>query len=114
MRRLTQFGRALTALTIEIICANSSQAKGRVVRANETLQDCLVKELRLAGVNAWKTATPSCRPSWRTTTPLRQGTVQRQGSTPAYDAQGSSREGSGRLCAVEGLRARPLPSLIRW
>ena len=47
---MTQFGRALKALTIEIICANSSQAKGRVERANKTLQDRLVKELRLAGV----------------------------------------------------------------
>src|SRR6516165_1224829 len=35
---------------IDIICANSSPAKGRVERANKTLQDRLVKELRLAGV----------------------------------------------------------------
>jgi hypothetical protein len=48
---MNQFGRALKALTIEIICANSSQAKGRVERANKTLQDRLVKELRLAGVS---------------------------------------------------------------
>ena len=48
---MTQFGRALHALNIEIICANSSQAKGRVERANKTLQDRLVKELRLAGVS---------------------------------------------------------------
>jgi len=48
---MTQFGRALKALSIEIICANSSQAKGRVERANKTLQDRLVKELRLAGVS---------------------------------------------------------------
>ena len=48
---MTQFGRALKALTIEIICANSSQAKGRVERANKTLQDRLVKELRLAGIS---------------------------------------------------------------
>jgi len=49
---MTQFGRALHALNIEIICANSSQAKGRVERANKTLQDRLVKELRLAGVSS--------------------------------------------------------------
>lgn len=48
---MTQFGRALNALNIEILCANSSQAKGRVERANRTLQDRLVKELRLAGVS---------------------------------------------------------------
>jgi transposase len=47
---MTQFGRALAELNIEIICANSSQAKGRVERVNRTLQDRLVKELRLAAV----------------------------------------------------------------
>ena len=47
---MTQFGRALAELNIEIICANSSQAKGRVERANRTLQDRLVKELRLENV----------------------------------------------------------------
>ena len=49
---MTQFGRALSKLNIEIICANSSQAKGRVERANKTLQDRLVKELRLAGISS--------------------------------------------------------------
>ncbi|WP_103174442.1 ISNCY family transposase, partial [Paracoccus sp. SY] len=48
---MTQFGRALAELTIEILCANSSQAKGRVERANRTLQGPLVKELRLAGIS---------------------------------------------------------------
>jgi hypothetical protein len=48
---MTQFGRALAELNIEILCANSSQAKGRVERANRTLQDRLVKALRLAKVN---------------------------------------------------------------
>lgn len=50
-QRMTQFGRALSELNIEILCANSSQAKGRVERANRTLQDRLVKELRLAGIS---------------------------------------------------------------
>ena len=36
---MTQFGRALHELNIDIICANTSQAKGRVERANLTLQD---------------------------------------------------------------------------
>jgi len=48
---MTQFGRALNELNIEILCANSLQAKGRVERANRTLQDRLVKELRLAGIS---------------------------------------------------------------
>lgn len=47
----TQFGRALFELNIESICANSSQAKGRVERANLTLQDRLVKELRLQHIS---------------------------------------------------------------
>ncbi|MDR7127658.1 ISNCY family transposase [Pseudotabrizicola sp. 4114] len=49
-QQATQFGRALLELNIEILCANSSQAKGRVVRKNRTLQDRLVKEMRLDGV----------------------------------------------------------------
>lgn len=48
---ITQFGRALNELNIQIICANSCQAKGRVERANKTLQDRLVKELRLKRIN---------------------------------------------------------------
>lgn len=44
---LTQFGRAMKDLDIQIICANTPQAKGRVERANQTLQDRLVKEMRL-------------------------------------------------------------------
>lgn len=48
---MTQFGRALHQLNIDIICANMPQAKGRVERANGTLQDRLVKEMRLAGIS---------------------------------------------------------------
>ena len=47
---LTQFGRALRELDIELILARSPQAKGRVERFFETAQDRWVKELRLAGV----------------------------------------------------------------
>lgn len=53
---LTQFGRALHNLNIELICANSSQAKGRVERAHKTLQDRLVKELRLAAISTVEAA----------------------------------------------------------
>ncbi len=52
----TQFGRVLFELNIESICANSSQAKGRVERANLTLQDRLVKELRLQGISSMSEA----------------------------------------------------------
>ena len=55
MTGMTQFGRALAQFNIEILCANSSQAKGRVERANRTLQDRLVKELRLADISSMET-----------------------------------------------------------
>ena len=47
---VTQFGRALTELDVELIRAHSPQAKGRVERLFGTLQDRWVKELRLAKV----------------------------------------------------------------
>lgn len=47
----TQFGRAMEPLGVELILAHSPQAKGRVERMNGTLQDRLVKELRLAGIS---------------------------------------------------------------
>jgi hypothetical protein len=53
---MTQFGRAMKALDIKIICANTPQAKGRVERAFGTLQDRLVKELRLQGINTIEAA----------------------------------------------------------
>jgi hypothetical protein len=49
--RYTQFGRAMDDLNIDIICANTPAAKGRVERANQTPQDRLVKELRLRGIS---------------------------------------------------------------
>ncbi|MDT4800469.1 ISNCY family transposase ISBcen27 [compost metagenome] len=52
----TQFARALFELNIEGICANSSQAKGRVERTHLTLQDRLVKELRLRGISTMEAA----------------------------------------------------------
>lgn len=53
---LTQFGRALKTLDIEAIHAQTPQAKGRVERANQTLQDRLVKEMRLAGIASMEAA----------------------------------------------------------
>lgn len=49
---LTQFERAMQELDIQILCANTPQAKGRIERANQTLQDRLVKELRLRGISS--------------------------------------------------------------
>ena len=47
----TQFGRVAERVKIELIQASTPQAKGRVERANQTLQDRLIKEMRLRGVS---------------------------------------------------------------
>lgn len=47
---LTAFNRVTDRLGIEQICATTPQAKGRVERANQTLQDRLIKEMRLADI----------------------------------------------------------------
>jgi hypothetical protein len=52
----TQFGRAMRVLGVELILANSPQAKGRVERRNGVLQDRLVKALRLEGISDLKRA----------------------------------------------------------
>ena len=48
----TEFGRVADRLDIELINANTPQAKGRVERSNQTLQDRMIKEMRLAGINS--------------------------------------------------------------
>jgi hypothetical protein len=48
----TQYGRAMKDLSVELIEAYSPQAKGRVERMNGTLQDRLVKEMRLRGIRS--------------------------------------------------------------
>ena len=53
---MTQFGRAMKELDIEIISANTPQAKGRVERAIQILQDRLVKEMRLRDISNIETA----------------------------------------------------------
>src|SRR6201981_1405348 len=63
---VTQFGRALLALNSAIICANSPQAKGRIERAFGTLQDRMVKELRLAGVSSMTAETAWLLPGFIT------------------------------------------------
>lgn len=52
----TQFERAAQELGIKLIHAHSPQAKGRIERAFATLQDRLVKELRLASISTLKDA----------------------------------------------------------
>jgi transposase len=55
-RSPTQFGRAMAELGVQLIAAHSPQAKGRVERLWDTLQDRLVAELRLADVSSLEEA----------------------------------------------------------
>jgi len=56
IRTLSQFERALKELGVDVIHANSPQAKGRVERSFNTHQDRLIKEMRLAGISTVKDA----------------------------------------------------------
>jgi transposase len=47
----TQFGRAMETIGINVVFANSPQAKGRVERRFGNLQDRLIKEMRLSGIS---------------------------------------------------------------
>jgi len=58
---LTQFGRAMKELGIELIFANTPQAKGRIERLNQTLQDRLVKEMRLKNISSISEANQFCK-----------------------------------------------------
>ena len=53
---ITQYTRAMDELDIQVICADTPQAKGRVERSFDTHQDRLVKELRLAGISTKEAA----------------------------------------------------------
>lgn len=53
---ITHMGKVLKELEIELICAHSPQAKGRVERRNGVLQDRLIKEMKLRGINTMEEA----------------------------------------------------------
>lgn len=59
----TQVGRAFEQLGIELLCANSPQAKGRIERLNRTWQDRLTKELRLRNISSIEQAN-AFLPQW--------------------------------------------------
>jgi transposase len=61
---MSQFERGLKELGVEMIHAHSPQAKGRIERLFGTLQDRLVKEMRLAGINQIKEANAYLKTYW--------------------------------------------------
>ena len=82
---ITQFGRALMELNIDIICANSPQAKGRIERAFGTLQDRMVKELRLAGISTIAAANTWLPGSSRPTMPGSAAAAECKGPASSAD-----------------------------
>ena len=89
---VTQFGRALQELGIELIRAHSPQAKGRVERSFGTAQDRWVKELRLAGRDDRRAEPTRC---WG-------------GCCPAHNRRFSKAGSAGERCApAAGAGARP-------
>ena len=78
---VTKYAQALYELNVDTLCANSSQAKGRVERANLTLQDRLVKELRLRRIDT-QAAANAYAPHFIADLRTRFGKVPRS----AYDA----------------------------
>ena len=78
----TEFGRVVERLGIALINALTPQAKGRVERANRTLQDRMVKEMRLRSMNSIETARaflPSFMLIWN-----KRFTVEARDGTPAH------------------------------
>lgn len=84
----TQFGRAMEPLGVELILANSPQAKGRVERMNGVLQDRLVKALRLAGISDLARANEFLA---RTYLPAHNRKFQKQPASPADAHRGVPR-----------------------
>lgn len=100
----SQFGRALGELGVELIAAHSPQAKGRVERLFKTLQDRLVKELRLAGIATIEAANrflDEWLPSYN-----RRFTVQPAQATDLHRPRPAHRELDRSLCikTTRGLR----------
>jgi transposase len=97
---LTQIGRALQELGIEWIPAHSPQAKGRVERCFGTLQDRLVKGLRLAGVGTLEQANAYLEgeflPEWE-----KRFTVEPANSTEAHRPLGRTQDLAAILSVVE-------------
>jgi len=85
---MTQFGRALNELNIDILCANSPQARrAGWKRSFGTLQDRLVKELRLGGYRMSWAPMHSCLGCWRSTMRGSEGaSLRRDAHRPASDA----------------------------
>ena len=110
-RPVTQFGRAMREMDVRLILARSPQAKGRVERSNRTMQDRLVKELRLAKVKTLEEAN-----SWLASSGFWESTDE-QFAEEARDATDMHRPLLVRLCdvlCVKEKRTVGLDGCVAW
>jgi transposase len=110
-RPLSQFARAMKELDVRLILAKSPQAKGRVERANGTLQDRLVKEMRLAGISSIEQAN-----AWLEQSRFFQKLSEQFGVQPvdASDAHRPVVIDLGCVLCVKEKRSVSLDSCLQW
>ena len=97
---LSQFGRMAKDLDIKLITANSPQAKGRVERANLTLQDRLVKELRLRNINTMEEANKFLKDEYKYTLTDKFSVVPKS-NEPAHRKVTESKEELERIFSIQ-------------
>ncbi len=108
--KLTQVGRALSQLGIEHIAAYSPQARGRSERAFSTLQDRLVKELVLAGINSVPAANQFIRSRYL---PDHNARFAQPPEEPDSGFVPSTRSGTSSAARKTGLSATTTPCASR-
>jgi len=109
---LTQFGRAMKELEVRLILAQSPQAKGRVERANGTLQDRLVKEMRLARISSIEQAN-----AWLASSGFFQKLSERFGVKPIDSADAHRpvvMDLSSSVLCVKEKRSVSLDGCLQW
>ena len=109
---LTQFGRMCASLAIQIIAANSPQAKGRVERSHGTHQDRLVKKLRRLGI-----AVATAANAFRETTYLPEHNArfaQAAASAEHFDRRVPSRRALDRVFQLEEKRVLLNDWVVRY
>jgi transposase len=94
----TEFGRVADRLEIVPIHALTPQAKGRVERANQTLQDRLVKEMRLRGIASMEAANGFA--------PIFIAIWNDKFAVPAHDATSAHRPWTNTPQALDDILAR--------
>jgi hypothetical protein len=98
----------MSDLNIDVICANTPAAKGRVERAHQTLQDRLVKELRLRRISTMQDANRLCL--LKTSSTADRSEAQNQ--TSKADERGPRILGSA-IAPVDRLATHPNPREAR-